>query len=56
MKKNIKIELNEKELAVILAKHFKVDNVNAEVTVYHYEGSQREPSYTKLTFTAPFNN
>lgn len=55
MKKEIKIELNEKELSVILAEHFKVSKESASVNVYKSTGgNQREPDYTRITFTAPF--
>lgn len=52
MKKQTVIELNEKELAEALAKHFNLDVDSAKVSVYKYEGDQREPSYTKVTLTA----
>lgn len=59
MKKEIKIELTEKELAEILAKHFGVSKESATVDVYRYNADSsdpREQSYTKITFLAPINN
>ncbi len=56
MKQEIRIELNEKDLKEVLSEHFKLDSSKATISISKFEGNQREPSYSKVTITAPRNN
>jgi len=56
MKKEIKIELSEKELGEVLAEHFGLVKESVTIDIYKWEGNQREPSYSKVTITAPMRN
>lgn len=45
-----KVVLSEAELKDILCQHFKLDNSDANITVYRYKASDpRETSYTEVT-------
>lgn len=48
MKEIIKIEINEKDIKMLVAEKYGLDVTKAIVRVNHYAGDQREPAYTKI--------
>jgi hypothetical protein len=44
-----KIELDEKDLVEILSEKYNIKIQGAKVSVYKFEGNQREASYTRVT-------
>lgn len=44
-----KIELNEKDLLALIAEKYNLKLQGARISVYHYDGDQRDPSYTTIT-------
>jgi hypothetical protein len=50
------IKLTEKDLAIILCDHFGIKHPGANVSIYKYEGDQRDPSYTEVIITGEKTN
>lgn len=44
-----KIELSEKDLLALIAEKYNLKLQGARISVYKYDGDQREPSYTTIT-------
>lgn len=44
-----KIELNEKDLLELIAEKYNIKLKGARISVYKYDGDQRDPSYTTIT-------
>jgi len=48
IKETTKITLTEKDIKILVAEKFNLDIDNTTVSVSHYQGDQREPSYTNI--------
>jgi len=51
-KEYIKIELSETDIKKIVAEKYNLDINKATISIYHYAGDSRDPSYTSITVTA----
>ncbi len=45
------IELDEKQLLLVLAEAYNLTPLTTKISISHSEGDQREPGYTKVTIT-----
>lgn len=48
-KEFIKIELDENDIKCLVSQKYNLDPDKTSVSIIHYEGDVREPSYTKIT-------
>lgn len=55
-KEKVLIELDEKDLLDLIIEAYGLDPIASSISVHHYAGDQREPSYTKVTVTAVKND
>lgn len=44
-----KIELSDKDLLALISEKYNLKLQGARISVYKYDGNQREPSYTTIT-------